>query len=169
MFLFMSFNIRQVTSEEDWIFFKDLEFASFLTTLPNAEELSLEEQKRLYKEFDESDPLEPRDPNHHILILETEEGKRAGLIWLCNRDPFWMFTDQHVWVYNLHIVGEFRQQGLARKLMLVAEDWTREQSLSKIALHAIDSNTVVRQLYESLGYKLVATHNESCFYEKKLE
>ena len=52
--------------------------------------------------------------------------------------------------------------------MLKAEEWCLEQGLDTLALHAIDTNLPVKKLYESLNYKLVETHNESCFYEKKL-
>ncbi|OLS31917.1 MAG: hypothetical protein HeimAB125_14210 [Candidatus Heimdallarchaeota archaeon AB_125] len=164
----MPFNIRELENENDWNFFTDLDFLSFITTIQDVDQFSEKELRQKYKEFEESDSLNPRDSNHRIFILWENNTTRAGLIWLCNRDPFWRFNDQHVWVYNLHIIPQFRKQGLARKLMIKAEDWCLEQGLDTLALHAIEDNLPVRKLYESLDYKLVETHNESCFYEKKL-
>ncbi|UCD44965.1 MAG: GNAT family N-acetyltransferase, partial [Candidatus Bathyarchaeota archaeon] len=71
--------------------------------------------------------------------------------------------------YNLHVVPEFRRQGLAKRLLVNAEEWARQQDLGSIALHVIDFNEQARRLYESTGYNLVATQNESCFYEMKVE
>ena len=164
----MSFTIRELETEDDWNFFTDLDFLSFITTIKDVDHFSAEELRRKYKEFEESDSLNPREPNHKIFILWDNNITRAGLIWLCNREPFWRFKEQHIWIYNLHIIPQFRKQGLARKLMLKAEKWCLEQGLDTLALHAIEDNLAVRKLYESLNYKLVETHNESCFYEKKL-
>ena len=49
------------------------------------------------------------------------------------------------------------------------EEWTKEQKLNSIGLHVIEWNKIARRLYEKHGYKLVETHNESCFYEKILK
>jgi len=94
-----------------------LRFESFKTTLKNAETLTEEEIRRKYSEFDESDPLNLDDTNHIILIAEDEKGERAGLIWLCNREPFWRFKNRLLWIYNLHVLPLYRGKGLAIKLM----------------------------------------------------
>ena len=164
----MSFIVKELENEDDWNFFKELDYQSYIATVADAFKLSEEELRQKYKEFDESDEANPRDSNHKIFLLWHNEETRVGLIWLCNRAPFWRFEKQHVWVYNLHIIEDFRGQGLARQLMLKAEKWCLDQGLDSIALHALEDNTAVRNLYESLDYKLVETHNESCFYEKKL-
>ncbi len=164
----MSFRIRELDNEEDWIFFDDLEFKSFLTTVKNPDNCTEQELLQKYKEFDEADPLDPRGFNHKIFIAISDNGIQAGLIWLCNREPFWRFKQQHVWIYNLHVIPYFRKMGLARQLMFKAEKWCLNQGLDRLALHVLDDNTAARHLYESLDYKLVATHNESCFYEKIL-
>lgn len=164
----MSFRIRELVNEDDWIFFDDLEFKSFLTTVKNPDNYTEEELRQKFKEFDEADPLDPRESNHKIFLIVSDNGLRAGLIWLCNREPFWRFKQQHVWIYNIHVTTNFRKKGLAKQLMFQAEEWCLNQELDRLALHVLENNTVARHLYESLGYKLVATHNESCFYEKIL-
>ncbi len=164
----MSFIVKELESEVDWNFFKELDYQSYIMTVADAYKLSEEELRQKYDEFDKSDGVNPRESNHKIFILWHNEETRAGLIWLCNREPFWRFEKQHVWIYNLHITPDFRGQGLARQLMHKAEEWCLDQGLDTIALHALEDNTAVRTLYESLDYKLVETHKESCFYEKKL-
>ena len=164
----MSFIIKELENEEDWLFFKQLDFESYALTVKDADELTEEELWEKYEEFDKSDGINPRDSNHAIFIIWSKEDVRAGLIWLCNREPFWRFEKQHVWIFNLHIISDFRQMGLARLLMNKAEEWCLEQGIDRIALHALEDNTAVRNLYESLNYKLVDTHFESCFYEKML-
>jgi GNAT superfamily N-acetyltransferase len=165
----MSFTIRELQEENDWGFFKELDFKSFAMTVKDADKLSEEELAQKYEEFDKSDGVNPRDSTHKIFIIWYNEEVRAGLIWLCNREPFWRFEKQHVWIYNLHIIPEFRNKGLAKQLMFKAEDWCLELGLDRIALHALEDNTAVRNLYESLDYKLVETHFESYFYEKVLK
>lgn len=51
----------------------------------------------------------------------------------------------------------------------VAASLARLEGWRSIGLHVIDFNEPARRLYESAGYELVATHNDSCFYEKRVE
>ncbi|MFX1505719.1 MAG: GNAT family N-acetyltransferase [Promethearchaeota archaeon] len=163
----MSFIIREKNSAEDMAFFAELDYESFKTTLKE-QNIPEEEIRGKYKEFLKADPVDPEGPDHLILIVEDEKRRRCGLIWICRRKPFWRFITTHIWIYNLHIIEEYRGMGLANRLLMKAEDWTISQGLNLIALHVIDSNKVARYIYEKRGYKIVATHKESCFYEKKV-
>ena len=164
----MEFSIRELNkkNQEDMDFFNKLEFESYKTTIKNVDDFTEEELIQKFKEFDESDPVNIHEPEHQIFITEDEKKEKTGLIWLAKREPFWRFDKQLAWIYNLHIASGFRKQGLARILMMKAEEWAFEQKLDLIALHVLDDNIYARSLYESLGYKLIHTHNESCFYEK---
>jgi ribosomal protein S18 acetylase RimI-like enzyme len=164
----MSFIVRDLKNKDDWDFFYDLEFQSFITTVKDADQFSEKDLRQKYKEFNETDPINPLDSNHKIFIVWRDNVVRAGLIWLCNREPFWRFKYQHVWIYNLHILPQFRKQGLAKKLLLKAEEWCINQGLNILGLHVLDHNIAARRLYEQLNYELIETHNKSCFYEKKL-
>ena len=163
--IILCFTIREKNSSEDMAFFSELDYESFKTTLKD-QNISEDQKRAKYKNFLESDPLDPEGDGHVILILENEDRKRCGLIWIYNRNPFWKFTAQHAWIFNLHVIKEFRGQGLAHKLLQKGEEWARMQGLNSIALHVVDFNKIARHIYETTGYKLVATHNESCFYEK---
>ena len=159
------FKIRVKETEEDMVFFNKLEYESFKTTLKG---MSEEAVKATWIEFKKSDTLDPESPDHQIFIAENMKGVLAGLIWLAKREPFYVFKEPLVWIYNLHVIPEFRRKGLARQLHATAEEWTKQQGLNSIGLHVLDHNKAARNLYTSLGYKLVGTHNESYFYEKKI-
>lgn len=163
----ISFIIREKNSAEDMVFFTELDYESFKTTLKD-QNIPEEEKRSKYKDFLKADPIDPEGHDHLILIVEDDKGRRCGLIWICRREPFWRFKTLHTWIYNLHIIEKYRGMGLANQLLMKAEDWTLNQGLNLIALHVIDRNKVARHIYEKQGYKLVATHKESCFYEKKV-
>ena len=40
-----------------------------------------------------------------------------GLIWFANREPFYVFEERLVWIYNLYVVPKYRRKGLARHLL----------------------------------------------------
>ncbi|NPD87718.1 MAG: GNAT family N-acetyltransferase [Asgard group archaeon] len=166
----MDFIIRTMKKNDssDKEFFDYTNFESYKTTLKDSEKYSEEELHKKFQQFEEDDPLDINESKHSVFILETYNGIKVGLIWITNREPFWRFNDQLAWIYNLHTIPEFRKQGLARLLMIRAEEWAVDQNLNSIALHVLNDNTFARNLYESLGYELVVTHNTSCFYEKKV-
>ena len=47
----MSFTIRELETEDDWNFFTDLDFLSFITTIKDVDHFSAEEHRRKYKEI----------------------------------------------------------------------------------------------------------------------
>jgi GNAT superfamily N-acetyltransferase len=91
------------------------------------------------------------------------------LIWLYHREPFWRFTEPLAWIYNLHVLPAHRRKGLAKLLLKTSETWAKDEGLNLIALHVLEGNIPARTLYNSCGYRLAATHNESYFFEKNLK
>ncbi len=159
--------IRSVENEKDILFFERLNFESYKLEFLRGREITEEEARKEFEEFEKADPLNPWGANHQVLLAANEEGTLMGLIWLAKREPFYVFEERLVWIYNLHVVPEYRRKGLARHLLGEAEKWARLEGLKSIGLHVIEFNEPARSLYESLGYELVAKHNDSCFYEKK--
>jgi GNAT superfamily N-acetyltransferase len=53
------------------------------------------------------------------------------------------------WVVNVYTSLQWRRRGLARRLMDVMIDWSREQGYSNLFLHASEEG---RPLYEALGF-----------------
>lgn len=162
----MAYIMRPWNPSKDQAFFDHCQIESFKTTLSNAEDLSDEEIQQKYEEFDKNDPIDMSRPEHAVYIMETSQGQPVGLVWICHREPFWRFTTPLTWIYNLYVIPELRRQKLATALLKMAERWTQKEALNLIGLHVLERNTAARALYESCGYTLVASHNESYFYEK---
>jgi ribosomal protein S18 acetylase RimI-like enzyme len=55
---------------------------------------------------------------------------------------------------NQYVAKPYREQGLGHRLMKTAEEWARQQGLSRISLSVGAQNTLAQRLYESLGYKM---------------
>jgi GNAT superfamily N-acetyltransferase len=165
----MKIRIRTVRDEKDTRFFERLNFESYKLEFLRGREISEEEARREFEEFEKSDPLDPWGADHQVLLAADEEETLMGLIWLAKREPFYVFKERLAWIYNLHVVPEHRRKGVAERLLDEAEKWARKVGLKSMGLHVIDFNEPARCLYESLGYEVVATHNDSCLYEKRVE
>jgi ribosomal protein S18 acetylase RimI-like enzyme len=162
----MAYLIRPWNPSTDQAFFDHCQIESFKSTLADADTLSEEEIQQKYEEFDKNDPIDMSRPGHAVFIMETSQGQSVGLVWISHREPFWRFKSPLTWIYNLYVIPTFRRQKIATALLKVAERWTQKESLSLIGLHVLERNRAARALYESCGYRLAATHNESYFYEK---
>ena len=74
----------------------------------------------------------------------------AGL-WLMDWPP--VMTAGGKWrgnILNVYTEREYRRQGLARQLMLVAMNWCEREGVGAVILHASPEG---RALYESLGFE----------------
>ena len=165
----MEIIIRTVKDEGDIHFFDQLNFESYKLEFLRGREITEEEARREFEEFEKSDPLDPWGADHQVYFAADEEGTLMGLIWLARREPFYVFKEPLAWIYNLHVVPDHRRRGVARRLLGEAEEWARLEGLRSIGLHVIDFNEPARRLYEAAGYELVSTHNDSCFYERRIE
>ncbi|MCI0476147.1 MAG: GNAT family N-acetyltransferase [Anaerolineales bacterium] len=59
-------------------------------------------------------------------------------------------TGRRVYVMNVYTDPQYRQRGLARRLMQTILDWCRVNGIHSVALQASDAG---RPFYESLGFK----------------
>jgi GNAT superfamily N-acetyltransferase len=146
----------------------NLNYDSFRVAFQLQEDISDEEAYRRYRKIEDEDPIDPFSDNHIVFIAEADNGDNAGLIWLASREPFYVFKEPLVWIYNINIQPSHRGTGLSKKLLALAEKWTMENGCKQIGLHVIEPNKIARRLYETQGYQQVAQHNTSCFYLKTL-
>jgi GNAT superfamily N-acetyltransferase len=56
---------------------------------------------------------------------------------------------QRAYILNVYTEPEYRQQGLARRIVTTIIEWCRAQGFQTVALHASDAG---RPLYEALGF-----------------
>ena len=85
-----------------------------------------------------------------ILTLDEETAGGVGLMLLdWPPHPLHTTTDRRGYVLNLFIEPEHRRKGLARKLMLLAEEELARRGVTFMVLHATEKG---RPLYSELGW-----------------
>jgi len=146
----------------------NLNYDSFRVAFQLQEDLSDEEAYRRYRKIEDEDPIDPFGEDHIVFIAVADNGENAGLVWLAKREPFYVFKEPFVWIYNINIEQTHRGKGLSKELLELADKWTKENGRRQIGLHVIEPNKIARRLYETQGYQQVAQHNTSCFYLKTL-
>ena len=57
---------------------------------------------------------------------------------------------------DIFVAAPYREQGLARRLIVKAEDWARKQGFQCIGLSVADHNVEAKRLYKALGYETEA-------------
>ena len=87
----MKFKIRTRETEEDVLFFDRLNFESYKLEFLRDKEITEEEARIEFEEFEKADPLDPLSSDHQIFFVEDDEGNLAGLIWVAIREPFYVF------------------------------------------------------------------------------
>ena len=164
----MEIRIRTREYWEDEDFLDEMNYESFKVEFYKDKQASEAEMKEAYRSFDEEDPIDPWGPDHVVYFAESDN-QLAGVIWMAEREPFWKFNEKHVWVYNIHVAPQNRRKGIACKLLVRAEEWTKQRGLNQIGLHVVDHNAPALRLYESMGYNMLAQNNHSCYYLKTLD
>ncbi|MBU0702983.1 MAG: GNAT family N-acetyltransferase [Chloroflexi bacterium] len=90
-------------------------------------------------------------PNQ-AFMAKTQDGTPAGFIWVAktHNDSTGQLEAS---LLSQYVAEPYRGQDLGRRLMATAEEWTRQQGLSRISLAVGAHNTIGQRLYESLGYQ----------------
>ena len=71
-------------------------------------------------------------------------------------------VEREALVVNVYVVPDYRQQGLARRLMAAILEWCVAQGIERAALHP---SAMGRHLYETMGF---TPSNELILYQKPL-
>jgi GNAT superfamily N-acetyltransferase len=84
-------------------------------------------------------------------INDRDEIVAGAGLWLATMPPGPRdHSEQRGYVMNVYTHPDYRQRGLARRLMNALMDWCRANQIRTMNLHASDEG---RALYESLGFK----------------
>jgi ribosomal protein S18 acetylase RimI-like enzyme len=142
--------IRQGTPE-DQAFFQDLEFQTTWENLPPEDQARLS-PARVREALEETHEILLSRPGNALFIAETEDGRRAGLLWFGeNRN---LVTGEiEGWIYNITVPPEFRGQGIGTLLMRHAEAHARDEGYHTVGLMVAVHNEAARRLYERLHYQ----------------
>lgn len=53
---------------------------------------------------------------------------------------------------GLYVEEEYRNQGIATKLINEANNWCKEKNIKYLDIHVIDNNIIAKKLYQKLGF-----------------
>jgi ribosomal protein S18 acetylase RimI-like enzyme len=109
--------------------------------------------ERARKQFSELLPDGLDTEGTWLLTVLDESDRDVGRLWV-GPHP------QRVgvaYVYDIEIAEPQRRRGLGRAAMVVAEDLVRGAGIGEIGLNVFGFNEAARRLYDSLGYRVVAT------------
>ena len=94
----------------------------------------------------------PAEGQHLLHVRDGAEG--VGLLWMGRP----LSGPATTWfVYLVEVDASKRGRGYGRAAMEAAEAWTRERGGTRVGLNVFGPNTAARSLYDSLGYRVMAT------------
>ena len=161
------YTVRTVRDKRDREFLTEMNFKSFLVETDPEGKKPRDEAWEEFMRFEKADPIDPFSENH-IVFFAVNNNDLAGIIWLALREPFYVFEEPLVWMYNIHVAPEHRRKGVASMLLDQADIWSKAKGRESIGLQVIDFNEPAKKMYEKHGYRFLAQHNKSCFYRKRL-
>lgn len=88
-----------------------------------------------------------------LLVVLDEGGTDVGVLWIGPHPQ----RAGHAWVYDIAIHEPHRGRGLGRAAMHAAERVVQQAGMAGIGLNVFGFNEPARKLYDSLGYRVVAT------------
>jgi ribosomal protein S18 acetylase RimI-like enzyme len=95
-----------------------------------------------------------RRPGAQLWILEGEDGRYLGHLWLSERDDARHGTPT-LQVTTLGVVRDARGKNYGRLLMQKAEQEAKDRGIEVIALEVAGNNRRARDLFKDLGYETV--------------
>jgi ribosomal protein S18 acetylase RimI-like enzyme len=88
-----------------------------------------------------------------LLVVSDEQGTDVGTRWVGPHPD----GPGAAYVFDIEIHEAHRQRGLGRAAMKAAEQLVMDAGIPEIGLNVFGFNEPARRLYESLGYRVVAT------------
>ncbi len=93
-------------------------------------------------------------PGTWLLTILDEDEAVVGDLWL---GPHPQRPDA-AFVYDIEIQAVARRRGYGRAAMLAAESLVRSAGINELALSVFGFNDSAKALYDSIGYRVLATH-----------
>jgi ribosomal protein S18 acetylase RimI-like enzyme len=95
-----------------------------------------------------------RRPGAQLWVLEDDDGKYLGHLWLSERDDARHGTPT-LQVTTLGIVRDGRGKNFGRLMMQKAEQEARDRGIEVVALEVAGNNRRARDLFKDLGYETI--------------
>lgn len=69
---------------------------------------------------------------------------------------FWLgrTMQQYPYIFNLAVHPQWRRKGVAKQLLLAAEQTVKQWGFSRLYMHVLEDNQPARSLYHDIGYHL---------------
>lgn len=96
----------------------------------------------------------------HILVAEHEDNI-VGVAFF-NVGISLKMGGPYVWLNDLFVHNDFRNRGIAKKLLLHLIRWSERENIRGIELETGINNSVTKHLYNSLGFHTIVS-NRYCF------
>jgi len=145
--------LRPMTAAE-YAAFVAVELDEYATDIARSSGMPLDAaRERARKQHEELLPHGLATPGHSFSIVLDSAGREVGRLWLGPHPQ----RPGVGYVYDVGIDEAERGKGLGRAAMLAAEQVARAQGQTEIGLNVFGFNDPARSLYDSLGYRVVAT------------
>jgi ribosomal protein S18 acetylase RimI-like enzyme len=95
------------------------------------------------------------DADQHVLVAEMDD-KLIGYAWAHKEEDESIEWDSEL--ISMHILPEYKRQGVGRKLFEAAAVQLKEQGCRSIYLWVLEENRPARNFYEALGGKPNGNH-----------
>jgi GNAT superfamily N-acetyltransferase len=93
-----------------------------------------------------------QDPRAVLLVVRGGDGVAQGVL-VANRVPSVKFSGWSMWIEELFVGHNARQQGLGRRLVTKLLDVARQEGVRGIDLEAYHGNAPAALLYRNLGFR----------------
>lgn len=106
-------------------------------------------QEQALKEYEKLLPTGFKTKDH-MFFTALVNGEFAGYAWVnIKRDH----GKVAAWGYDIHVLDEYRRQGVAKEIFSKLEPLLKDKGVSEIRFHVFADNFRALPLYESLGYE----------------
>ena len=99
------------------------------------------------------------ESDNEALFVATNSNNIIAFMHLTEEKtpPFDCYVPQKYSVgVDLYVLPDFRKQGVGRKLVEIAKEWTKERNADYVELNVLTENETAFNLYENTGFKVVS-------------
>jgi ribosomal protein S18 acetylase RimI-like enzyme len=104
-------------------------------------------------------------PRYTCLVAThaTNKSQAIASLEICMRHvptkpqrEFWLgrTMQQYPYIFNVAVHPQWRRQGIARQLLLAAEQTVKQWGGARLYMHVLEDNQPARSLYDEIGYRL---------------